>query len=169
MAEEELYGQMKIKRLVSGLYLVLLGIWLLCLIWFEDTSDWSRDRVILVKRTFATIMLVIVIASLICTLKALGEDDRDRRVDRIESRQDRVVEGMSEIRGRLAVVEASAIQSANHLDRLIWGVIALTIAVIGQLLLALLRFKLDRDDRAEAVRNRDQDRSDRGYLAKGAE
>ena len=117
-----------------------------------------------VKRSFAVVMTILVITSLFFTVKAIGQGmTDDRRVDRIERRQDFVLDSLAEIKGRLAVVEQSAYQSANHLDRLIYGVIGLTIAVIGQLLLSLIKFKLDRDDRSQGIRNRAQDRSDRGF------
>jgi len=119
---------------------------------------------LVVKRSLAVVMTILVITSLFFTVKAIGQGmTDDRRVDRIERRQDHVLDSLAEIKGRLAVVEQSAYQSANHLDRLIYGVIGLTIAVIGQLLFSLIKFKLDRDDRSQAIRNRIQDRSDRGY------
>ena len=119
---------------------------------------------LVVKRSLAVVMTILVITSLFFTVKAIGQGmTDDRRVDRIERRQDHVLDSLAEIKGRLAVVEQSAYQSANHLDRLIYGVIGLTVAVIGQLLLSLIKFKLDRDDRSQAIRNRIQDRSDRGY------
>ena len=120
---------------------------------------------LVVNRSLAVVMTLIVLASLFFTLKAVGQGltEAEKRVDRIERRQDNVYETLAEMKGRLAVVEASASQSANHLDRLIYGVIGLTVAVIGQLLLGLIKFKLDRDDRAQSIRNRIQDRSDRGY------
>ena len=120
---------------------------------------------LVVKRSFAVVLAILVITSLFFTVKAIGQGltEAEKRVDRIERRQDFVLDSLAEMKGRLAVVEASAYQSASHLDRLIYGVIGLTVAVIGQLLLGLIKFKLDRDDRAQLNRNRIQDRSDRGF------
>lgn len=133
------------------LKLIGLGVWLLIIIWFEDTSDWSHERLVLAKRSFAVAMAVLVFCSVIFTMRAFGEGEtledghQNKRIDRIELRQDRNFEEHVDMKQRLSVVEQISTQNAAQLDRLIWGVIGLTVATIGQLLLALLKFKLDKD------------------------
>lgn len=133
--------------------LVGLGAWLLIVIWFEDTSDWAEDKLLLAKRSFAVVMACIVLSSAYMSFYALADGNQlledthqqNRRIDRIESRQDLNFQEHVDMKQRISVIEYLANANAAQLDRLIWGVIGLTIATIGQLILALLKFKLAKD------------------------
>jgi len=141
-----------VHKTIWFLALTRLGLWLLITCWFEDTSDWTADRLTLLKRSFAVVMLVILLASALYTFAALAQGGMDpyveKRLERVEARQDRNFDEHRDMERRITMVEGNT----QHMDRLIYGVIGLTCAVIGQWLLALLKFKMDRDFHPQRAR-----------------
>lgn len=132
--------------------LVGLGAWLLVVIWFEDTSDWAEENLLLAKRAFAVVMACFVLSSATMSFYAIADSSSsqideqfNRRLERIERKQDANSDEHTEMKQRISVNEYLSKTNSAQLDRLIWGVIGLTIATIGQLVLALLKFKLAKD------------------------
>lgn len=118
------------------------GIWLLLICIFEDTADWSNGKLLIFRRTFAVVMILLVLSSLVFIGLAIAQEPIEARVARLEHRLevriDRADLEHRDIFHRLATLEAN-IQS---FDRMANAVIALSIAVIGQWIFQLSKIKL---------------------------
>lgn len=133
-------------------WLPFFGLWLLVLCCFEDTTQWAEERILLLKRSFAVVMIMMMIASVFFSMKALplqGEGSssyHDRRLDRLETRLDyQIDKGQgehNELFQRVGKLESET----KHMDRLVYGMIGLTVAVLGQWLLQLFKLRIDRTD-----------------------
>lgn len=118
------------------------GIWLLFICVFEDTSDWSSEKLLIFRRSFATVMLIFVALAVNFIGHAIAQESVDSRLHRLEQRvEDRTDTAMLEHRDiyqRLATLEANI----QTFDRMANAVIALSIAVIGQWIFQLSKIKL---------------------------
>jgi hypothetical protein len=107
---------------------------------------WAEEKLLLLRRAFAAVMLAIIIGAVWCSVKAGAQDGNsplERRIDRIESRQDKNFEEHTEIKQRLALVESMAERNTEQVDRMIYGMVGLTLTVTGHLILALFKLKIE--------------------------
>lgn len=133
-------------KLLWYIYLPFYAAWLLLICCFEDTSQWADEKLILLKRSFAAVMIAMMCVSLFFCGKALSfqGDYQERRVDRLEARLDYQVDKAAvehrEIFRRLEQLEAST----QYMNRIVYGMIGLTIATMGQWALQLFKLKIER-------------------------
>lgn len=139
-----------LRRFVWLAGLPFYGLWLLLLCCFEDTSLWAQERLILLKRTFATVTIILMGVSLFFCGKALtyqGDSGYyERRMDRLESRIDYQVDKAQAEHRELFQRVGKLETETKHMDRLVYGVIGLTVAVLGQWLLQLFKLRIERTE-----------------------
>lgn len=135
-------------------HLFALGSYLLVLCIFEDTTHWSVERLTLLRKSFAVVMLVVLLISALFTVKSLSQNNVHdyvvERLRRVETRQDANFEEHRVLGERITKLEANM----QNMDRLIYGVAGLTFAVLGQWLLMLFKFKASLEASGEIERKR---------------